>query len=176
MRPLQGCTTVIILFMGIFSCRPWAYCADIEKSPEGHPSYAVNRADEDYRYLRDPATPVGQKPSATGSLSSDYSRCHPRALSNVSCLKMDSLTRAPAFTHSPTSRAGYFISVKIDSYPYTPFAKSPLSATAIGQNNPLNCPQKSVVNNNPPRISLRAALPHTAPASSQMQRRLFGYG
>ena len=53
--------------------------------------------------------------------------------------------RAPAFTHSPPTRAGYFISVNFDSHPYTPFAKSPLSATAIGQNNPLNWPQKSVV-------------------------------
>ena len=60
---------------------------------------------------------------------------------------MDSPTRAPAFTHKPTTRAGYLISVKIDSHPHTPFAKSPRSTPVIGQNNPLNCPQKSVVNN-----------------------------
>jgi hypothetical protein len=45
------------------------------------------------------------------------------------------------------THAGYFIPLKNDSYPYTSFEKSQLSAPSIGQNNPLNCPQKSVVNN-----------------------------
>lgn len=55
MRHHQCYAAVIIVFIVILFSRLGAYCADTEESPDGPPTYALNRADEDYRYLRDPA-------------------------------------------------------------------------------------------------------------------------
>jgi hypothetical protein len=91
--------------------------------------------------------PAGQALSATGSINWDYSPFLPRAQSNGSCQKMDSLTPAPAFTHSTTKRAGFFISVKIIPLLNYPFAKIPSSKPSIDPNKKVNCSQKSEVNN-----------------------------
>lgn len=55
MKIHQSFAMVIFMFIGILLSRLEASCADTGRAPAGPTSYSLNRADEDYRYLRDPA-------------------------------------------------------------------------------------------------------------------------
>lgn len=55
MRFLQGCAILFFIFIVTLLSRREASCADTGRAPNGRPSYSLNRADEDYRFLSDPA-------------------------------------------------------------------------------------------------------------------------
>ena len=55
MNFIQGSAAVSLIFVMIFIGYPGDSFADMARSPGAPPSYTLNRADEDYRYLRDPA-------------------------------------------------------------------------------------------------------------------------